>query len=462
MFCSVGSAHLDIFARQNGISGVDQKGDIYIAIGGTAYNVACNLKRYGSPVALVTVVKDSIFGNIILSRLKHYQINTDWIIEDPFIRESVFLSVTNSEDILYAVNSTVVEDFYITSFPDASAYFVDLNNSLETIRSVLIRNKPVYINLVSEDKSTKIIPILNLGESSCIKTISGNNREFERLRKDMMVDSIESLSLLYPWIEFIYTMGKEGLKVFLGGSIVCESAGMSFSRVDRMPKDISGAGDALMSGYMYGREFLEMSIKEAVEFSMNHAVLIKMLIPGANLMESNLIKNLDSVMHVDQLTGVYNRHYYERRKNRISENSSVIIIDIDRFKSINDTYGHSVGDDVLRIVASLIKQSVRQSDMIIRWGGEEFIIFYNGRLKDAVGTAERIREIVQSTPIKSKNYIINVTVSIGIAEITDVSLLNESIAKADSFLYKAKNSGRNRVEYLNAPSLKSEGTVTVP
>lgn len=453
MFCSVGSAHIDILATQKGISGVDQIGDINVGIGGTAFNVACNLKRYGLDVALVTVLKDSIFGNIILNRLKGYNINTEWIIEDPYIRESMFLSVTGPDSILCAVNSIAIEDFYITKFPDASVYFVDLNNSLETVRSVLMRNKPTYINLVSEDKSTKIIPILNLGESSCIKAVSGNMREFDRLVRDMTLDSIESLSLLYPWIEFIYTMGKNGLKVFLEGKVVYENSGVDLSAVSRQSghtksqKHISGTGDALISGYMYVRESLGMSIEESIDFSMKHAVMLKILIPGSNLMESNIVKNFDSVLYVDQLTGMYNRHYYERRKSRISKGNSVIIIDIDKFKSINDTYGHSTGDDVLKSVASLIKQCVRQTDMVIRWGGEEFVIFYNGELKDAVSIAERIRKTIQSTPIKSGAYALNVTVSIGVSEVTDSSLLNDAISKADSFLYKAKNSGRNRVEY---------------
>ena len=164
---------------------------------------------------------------------------------------------------------------------------------------------------------------------------------------------------------------------------------------------------------------------------------------------------LERLSQTDALTGVYNRRslvstleaQIERHK-RYATPLSVIMLDLDHFKRINDNYGHASGDDVLRIVSKILKQHVRETDFVCRYGGEEFsIILSDTGIDEGVALAERLRHIIEEAHIPiSENERIDFTCSIGIAEY-DKSIRNSDtlIAVADEALYKAKRQGRNKV-----------------
>jgi diguanylate cyclase (GGDEF)-like protein len=157
----------------------------------------------------------------------------------------------------------------------------------------------------------------------------------------------------------------------------------------------------------------------------------------------------------DYLTGAYNRRYLNEIKSRldkqiISESIgfSVLVVDIDRFKTINDLYGHNFGDEVLKTISSIIQQCVRQDEVLGRYGGDEFIVFLPGsRLKEAREIAERIRKNIAKQEIKTNEFSIFCTLSIGIAEWDDkYKNIDDLIKKADEALYLAKAKGRDRCE----------------
>ncbi len=150
----------------------------------------------------------------------------------------------------------------------------------------------------------------------------------------------------------------------------------------------------------------------------------------------------------DQLTGLLNRHFfielfekelsYARRYNG---SLSLILLDIDHFKHINDTFGHNIGDDVLRLVSQLCKNNLRTSDIFARWGGEEFVILLpNTPYTNAFDTAEKLRALIETTSFPIAEHV---TCCFGVAEIFDSESLNEIIERADKALYQAKNDGRN-------------------
>ena len=155
----------------------------------------------------------------------------------------------------------------------------------------------------------------------------------------------------------------------------------------------------------------------------------------------------------DPLTGLYNRRYFsevaeifQRNKKRYGKKLSVILMDIDNFKKINDTYGHKVGDEVLKALARILKESVRKSDVPVRFGGEEFLLLLpETHLKQATETAERIREKVENTLVSSLEGNIKFTVSIGVAEVSQNEEIEKAVIRADNALYEAKRSGKNRV-----------------
>ena len=128
------------------------------------------------------------------------------------------------------------------------------------------------------------------------------------------------------------------------------------------------------------------------------------------------------------------------------------MLDIDHFKSVNDDYGHGAGDFVLQQTAKLISQNLRESDQIIRYGGEEFLILLpGGDLDTAVTIAERIRKNIQEYPVEVDGHSIHITVSIGVATLAHQEPQAEGIKRADEALYTAKNNGRNRVEIADNP-----------
>lgn len=176
------------------------------------------------------------------------------------------------------------------------------------------------------------------------------------------------------------------------------------------------------------------------------------------LVEAN--KQLKELSIRDGLTGVFNRRYFDgrleeeaQRASRYSRNFALEMIDIDHFKKLNDTYGHGCGDEVLKQVAEIMKQNTRETDIVCRYGGEEFcIVLIELDEKRAYHHAERVREAVSSfifsngqTPLSEK-----VTVSVGLAMFPqDARDHRQLVESADSALYAAKSGGRNQVKCFN-------------
>ena len=177
-----------------------------------------------------------------------------------------------------------------------------------------------------------------------------------------------------------------------------------------------------------------------------------------NLMAEKLAESQQTLIEIatlDGLTGVYNRREFNRlltveieRSRRDHQPVAMVMVDIDHFKSINDTYGHQSGDDALRWVSSLLKREIRPGDIVARYGGEEFaLILPNTNGEDAGAVAERIRHKMERelVPIQ-KGMTISVTASLGCAIFPHVGDSEELLMNAaDKALYRAKETGRNRV-----------------
>jgi len=162
---------------------------------------------------------------------------------------------------------------------------------------------------------------------------------------------------------------------------------------------------------------------------------------------------LRSEAETDFLTGLYNRKYaFSHIKDAVenahtySGNISILMLDIDYFKKVNDTYGHQTGDEVLRQVSKVIAITLRDHDIVGRYGGEEFIVcLINLTPERASKVAERIRNLVADTSIIFDEHTIKVTVSIGMTSLSKEDDLNSLIKRSDEALYSAKGAGRNCV-----------------
>lgn len=179
------------------------------------------------------------------------------------------------------------------------------------------------------------------------------------------------------------------------------------------------------------------------------ALFIIILILGINgIRQNRLLKNLSQT---DSLSGLYNRRFMNQKlEEEISKYKryktpfSLLLIDIDYFKKINDTYGHDKGDLIIKQISSLIQQNIRNTDISARWGGEEFLILApNSDLNGALKLANNLKELIENAQFEVKQKI---TISAGVS-VFEENLNQEKLLKlADNALYKAKGSGRNRVE----------------
>jgi diguanylate cyclase (GGDEF)-like protein len=171
------------------------------------------------------------------------------------------------------------------------------------------------------------------------------------------------------------------------------------------------------------------------------------------LENARLFEDVQNLALTDPLTGLYNRrglfeigHIEFTRTHRLERPFSAIMIDIDHFKLVNDEYGHPVGDQVLQFLASELHSTVRGSDIVGRYGGEEFAIFLSGSDgKAAMDLAKRLRTTIENTPFHVVDQEIKLTISLGVAEHNENSPnLETLVARADQALYVAKHKGRNR------------------
>ncbi|GAA4355126.1 diguanylate cyclase [Kangiella marina] len=209
---------------------------------------------------------------------------------------------------------------------------------------------------------------------------------------------------------------------------------------------MSGAGQTIMSA-----NFLKHG---ADDFIIKQSFLAEEFYLRVNsyLDRLNTYQELATAASYDYLTKIPNRrHFFEvveaMHEAAIRHETPVTcaMIDIDKFKSVNDEYGHSVGDEVLRKVAETIKSSTRKSDVVARFGGEEFCMYMNGMsAENAQPYFEKLRQKISDTIIHVEDYTLQVTVSIGLNSKLEQDL-NQMLEKADKSLYEAKETGRNRV-----------------
>lgn len=194
---------------------------------------------------------------------------------------------------------------------------------------------------------------------------------------------------------------------------------------------------------------ITIGIRRRVHLTSQLEVVRGHLIDSNHALRSALAASEINAAH-DQLTGLWNRRAFDHRLEeavaRIDRHEgrfSLLLIDLDHFKGVNDHYGHVVGDEVLKRFADVLHERLRQNDVDARWGGEEFAVLADGAsLDNAFALAEHIRQAIEDTPFEKPPQV---TVSIGVAEFQTGDSADSLLARADDALYEAKRTGRNRV-----------------
>lgn len=194
--------------------------------------------------------------------------------------------------------------------------------------------------------------------------------------------------------------------------------------------------------------------KKVFHINLLISLIISFLVLGAiiSLLRKYHLK-LENLANKDPLTNISNRRFFTEKTEehlsliqRIKNPYSLLFIDIDNFKKINDKFGHDIGDDVLIRISKLLSENIRKTDLFARWGGEEFVIlFVNSDINDAFKLSNKICKIIEKDE-KLKSYIdSSVTASFGLTQIQNEDKLDDILKRADKAMYQAKHSGKNQV-----------------
>ncbi|MFA9374204.1 MAG: diguanylate cyclase [Poseidonibacter sp.] len=290
-----------------------------------------------------------------------------------------------------------------------------------------------------------------------------------------------SLSLNYALIIFlfisisIYKKGNKIVKIFLLAhtsyllftlyALMFYTGNVPFSYISSHGIGIGIVIEALMLSYLVSYKFKIMEEEKEVQRELKQKAIEEQYKTQRQFLEQleiaqlanlnseklkDLNKELKNISITDKLTSLYNRvkldeslEYHLNYSQRYNETFGVIMVDIDFFKSINDSFGHQTGDIVLVEFANILKANVRQTDIVGRWGGEEFMIICpKSNLEDTKVIAKKIKEEIENfefTTVKNK------TASFGISTFKNSDTLSDIVHRADKALYQAKESGRNKI-----------------
>lgn len=266
-------------------------------------------------------------------------------------------------------------------------------------------------------------------------------------------------ALLLPiTVALIFSLATQGLY----GALWCYPAVLFCFFV--LPQRVAIAASACMLVFATPMVYVFVNDGTAFRFAISLALNIVVISVITNVV-TDLQNELFEQAATDPLTGALNRRQMEsllgeavERRSRSAAPASVLLLDIDHFKSINDRFGHHAGDEVLKNLVTLIKKHIRKLDRVFRTGGEEFLILLTDtKASDATTHAERLRMLIAEASLTKEAQV---TVSIGVAECVPNQMVEAWIKNADDALYFAKQEGRNRV--VCEAALAQEGMSDVP
>ena len=304
--------------------------------------------------------------------------------------------------------------------------------------------------------------ILGLDEALNILSIEASDTDFDRIRNCLKERKNMSLFRAKKMKEAIDLMARTDFDLILMEHVLPDGNGLDFMRrhckegIETPVVVVTGQGNEMIASQVIqsgAYDYLPKDIltRESLSLSIDKA-LKKFRLKKAMTMAQ---KKMTEMSTKDALTGLYNRRYFmealERelaRANRYRSEVVLCMLDLDHFKTVNDTYGHPAGDAVLSELGRMLKEYIRESDLLCRYGGEEFgIILTNTDLEKARVVCERFREMVAWHEFTHNAFSFHVTVSIGIASYDNASnpSVLDLIELADKALYRAKNAGRNSV-----------------
>ncbi|MBK3332107.1 GGDEF and EAL domain-containing protein [Persephonella atlantica] len=328
-------------------------------------------------------------------------------------------------DVINAVTKSIYRNFPESDFLLTVLYDRDYEKRLKKILSVFLSERLKYIFVIYRDTEGKYKYLLDVGSTDNV-----SNLIFMPLKEERSI------------LEKVYKEKKKRFEIHRE----VDTIGITYY----VPLLQSGSvKSVLIADFSFGVlqeiKSLILIIQRAILVSSG-VILLFLAVAVYNFYRNVILKQR---AYIDSLTGIYNRNYLEDIRDVIDLSRYVVLmLDIDFFKNINDTYGHQVGDEILKGIADLLKKNLRDEDIIIRYGGEEFLILIKKSREDKEGkwslqVAQKLLQEIRDFKYKG----INLTASIGLnLDTYRARNLMDAIKKADITLYKAKRYGRNRIE----------------
>lgn len=299
----------------------------------------------------------------------------------------------------------------------------------------LVRSVDAVYNL----PSTRRLALLLLAVSALLLILAGPGSEGNRMRL-LVLGGVSVFCIVHAMLRSFKPVAREhGVgAVWFVGAIGAVATVLWFVRL----KLAGSTGNQFYLVADSAFSIYAMYLIWAVAVCFQAGMLFLLIVRNA--------KQLERLTSVDYLTGAYNRLGMDKGWGDIRsvyDRVAVLVIDVDHFKRINDTYGHAAGDEVLKLMVSRTQRVIRDTDLMSRYGGEEFVVLVPGfDHEQAVQLAERIRQGIEQNPFKVSGVEISVTASIGVMSDTVAAAEVEALIKvADQALYHAKELGRNRV-----------------
>ncbi|MDE3022637.1 MAG: diguanylate cyclase [Pseudomonadota bacterium] len=447
---SIGSAHLEIIGKildHNIQSLSNQNGAVTIGIGGAVCKLAADLTRQGMTVSLLTAIqKQSVYSSIIRTHIGELGINILAVDVEESRTPAFSAHIGASEEILSAVASLPIStavfkpELIRQAMVDAQCAIIDsaLSTEMMTRCITLATNMgiPVFIVVTSEAGAIRVQNI-----KANLSALFIRQQDAEYLLKKM--GKASDLCLLSQHFNSALVILRDH-----SGLLVIEGTERTWLESEKVGGHMASQRNSMiLSLIIENRVFSWMTLIDACKQSLLMFDQHKQNLPMKNSVEPTL-STLDSMATKDDMTGLFNRRTMDRHIKQAMHDPkhfSILLMDIDHFKNVNDTFGHDAGDETIKTIAEILKNELRGQDIPSRWGGEEFLcLLRNTEYRQALQVAERIRKKIEALQIP---IVGKVTVSLGVAQHTSIEMPDRTIKRTDEALYLSKKNGRNKVTY---------------
>lgn len=478
MIVGFGSVHIEVLAAPLRLPGEsivalgEHAGDVRMDIGGTGGNIAINCAALGVPVRFCTALNPGAHSRIIVEHMEGSGI--ELVVHQAQLPAAVQVVELDDEGsqvrsiASLPIEAANLDDDWIASALDGAlmvyadcylcaATLVRIASAAEAARI------PFFIASVSPDRTLRAAMAIQNGALCAGLFMTRRDANFLKQTMDQAEDDASPAPEWLRNTQPRKPMSDSDLSGFLGCRLIISDISSGAVLIDEhgergIPggnsreavRSLMGAAEALMAGVMCSALTGSKSVAKSLDSAVRTAAAVAAR-DNSNLSQPlALDRAIDAYREgaqKDGLTRLLNRSSAAAIGERHIERAilrnkplAVIVLDIDHFKSVNDTWGHAKGDEVIAGVARVASEAMRETDICARWGGEEFVCILPGASLDvAHRIAERIRQQVQST-IKEPREI---TVSLGVALLQPGERLPSLVARADAALYFAKRSGRN-------------------